>query len=134
MSPIYEICLRWFGYFQKYVFEEFFWEDRMKNLTYWIFSMCKIQTVNLVYFRNIRKFQFLHDGNLRSEGDARDARPPLGPISFIFMPFSEKNWPNNRFLSTLLGLEHPIWEILDPRLTDHLSNSICMSCANMAIF
>ena len=35
--------------------------------------------------------------------------PPLGTISFTFMPFSGKIWPNNRLAS-------PVWKILDPPL------------------
>ena len=30
-------------------------------------------------------------------GGTRDRRPPLRPISFIFMQFSAKNLPNDRF-------------------------------------
>ena len=41
-----------------------------------------------------------------SKGGARDA-PPLGPISFIFMQFSGKIWPNNRFLPPPLELAPP---------------------------
>ena len=42
---------------------------------------------------------------------------PLGPISFIFMQFSRKIWPNNRLVPPPWGLTPPsFWEILDPPL------------------
>ena len=43
---------------------------------------------------------------------------PLGPISFIFMQFSAKILPNNRFASTSQGLATPMWEILNLPLKD----------------
>ena len=42
----------------------------------------------------------------REEG-AMDARPPLGPISFIFMQFSAQILQINRFLSQIQGLASP---------------------------
>ena len=44
-----------------------------------------------------------------SKGDAGDVRPPLGLISFIFMQFAGKFWPNNKLAPHLGG-----WKILDP--------------------
>ena len=38
-------------------------------------------------------------------GGARDARPPWGPNSFIFMQFSAKNWK----IIELLGVGAPPW-------------------------
>ena len=48
-------------------------------------------------------------------------RPPLGPISFIFMQFLTKNLSNNKFLGQTQGLAPApppphVWEILDPPL------------------
>ena len=50
---------------------------------------------------------------------ALGTRPPLGPISFIFMQFLTKILPNNRFLGQTQGLAPappPVMEILDPPL------------------
>ena len=40
----------------------------------------------------------------------------LSPISFIFMQFSTKILPTNRFLPQSQKLVPPVWEILDPTL------------------
>ena len=48
------------------------------------------------------------DGYAHAVADLRGhqgcASPLPGPISFIFMQFSGKNWPNNRVLAQPLGL------------------------------
>ena len=43
-----------------------------------------------------------------SKGGTRDACPPRGPNSFIFIQFSTKNLQNNR-------LAHPLWELAPPQ-------------------
>ena len=48
-----------------------------------------------------------------SKGGARDARPPGGPNSFIFMQFSGKKLKNN---STFGSWRTPLGKILDPPL------------------
>ena len=48
-----------------------------------------------------------------SKGGARDARPPLGPNSFIFMQFSGTKLKNN---STFGSWHTPLDKILDPPL------------------
>ena len=42
-----------------------------------------------------------------SKGGAREARPPLGPISFILMQFLAEILPNNRFKPQTQGLVPP---------------------------
>ena len=44
------------------------------------------------------------------------SRVPLGPISLIFMQFSTKRLPSNRFSHHPVELA-PLWAILDPPLT-----------------
>ena len=39
----------------------------------------------------------------RGKGSARDMRPPLSPISFLFMQFSEKKLPNKRLAQPSFG-------------------------------
>ena len=46
--------------------------------------------------------------------------PPLNPISFIFMQFSEKTLPNNRFLPQTQGVDVSVWEILDQLLISYI--------------
>ena len=43
----------------------------------------------------------------RIQGGTRDARPPLGPISFIFIQFLANIFSNNRFLAQTQGFAPP---------------------------
>ena len=53
--------------------------------------------------------------DIRGWGEGHGRTPPLGPISFILMRFSEKKWPINR-LAPHLGVATSRREILDPPL------------------
>ena len=57
--------------------------------------------------------RWANDTSGGSKGNARDASPTLGPISFNFMRFSAKILPNHRFLPHIQGLMPPVLEILD---------------------
>ena len=46
--------------------------------------------------------------------------PPLNPISFIFMQFSAKTLPKNRFSPQTQGVEASVWEILDQSLINYI--------------
>ena len=62
--------------------------------------------------------QFINGNNkpLGIQGDARYARPPFSPVSFIFIQFSAKNLPNYKLAFPPLGLTPFVLEILDPSL------------------
>ena len=56
---------------------------------------------------------------LKTIVDPRGRTPlaaPLGPISFLFLQFSAKIWPNNWLAHPHLGLAHLLLEVLDPPL------------------
>ena len=48
------------------------------------------------------------------------------PISYIFMQFSVKFFPSNRFLAKFRGLRPPAWVILDPPLV--MPQYACYTC------
>ena len=65
----------------------------------------------------------------------RDAHPPLGPNSFIFMQYVGKNCPNIGLLPHLGSWRPPVWEILDPSLLCVLGCLVfvCLSLVEAAV-
>ena len=84
---------------------------KVTNLTHVLFS----KVTNFVHLMVKSQFAIqicsTHYIGGSKVGGARDALPHPGPISFIFMQFSGKFWPNDR-----LTPPPPVWEILDSPL------------------
>ena len=82
----------------------------------------------LIYWRPPRELAPPPRGNPLADPRWSQGRSPsLGPFFFIFMQFSVKILPNNRFLPHIQGLAPPVWKILDPPLQHDMYHSLALT-------